>query len=110
MYATFSIMAVKSSVLWWYSRLYLYSFISLYIYVVLSLFISIIMDAYETIKLYYKEGFPKNDLQIFMTERADELFFNHDDSMSTSPSDVSLRALITGFCCCRRTNGGSSRE
>ncbi|XP_073998934.1 mucolipin-3-like isoform X2 [Rhodnius prolixus] len=110
MYATFSIMAVKSSVLWWYSRLYLYSFISLYIYVVLSLFISIIMDAYETIKLYYKEGFPKNDLQIFMTERADELFFNRDDDLSTSPSDVSLKALITGFFCCKRTNRGSSRE
>jgi hypothetical protein len=37
--------------LWWYSRIYLYSFISLYIYVVLSLFISVIMDAYETIKV-----------------------------------------------------------
>nr|CAD7423176.1 unnamed protein product [Timema monikensis] len=50
MFATFSIMSFKSPMLWWYSRIYLYCFISLYIYVVLSLFISVIMDAYETIK------------------------------------------------------------
>jgi len=37
--------------LWWYSRIYLYSFISLYIYVVINLFISILVDAYETIKV-----------------------------------------------------------
>nr|CAD7410077.1 unnamed protein product [Timema poppensis] len=52
MFATFSIMSFKSPMLWWYSRIYLYCFISLYIYVVLSLFISVIMDAYETIKSY----------------------------------------------------------
>jgi len=51
MYATFSIMSYKSPMLWWYSRIYLYSFISLYIYVVISLFISVIMDAYDTIKV-----------------------------------------------------------
>ena len=72
MYATFSIMNVKSSMLWWFSRVYLYVFISLYIYVVLSLFISIIMDAYETIKLYYKSGFPKNDLQMFILDKQEE--------------------------------------
>ena len=51
MYATFSIMSFKSPMLWWYSRIYLYSFISLYIYVVINLFISILVDAYETIKV-----------------------------------------------------------
>jgi hypothetical protein len=51
MYATFSIMSFKSPMLWWYSRVYLYCFISLYIYVVISLFISVIMDAYDTIKV-----------------------------------------------------------
>ena len=51
MYATFSIMSFKSPMLWWYSRIYLYCFISLYIYVVINLFISILVDAYETIKV-----------------------------------------------------------
>jgi hypothetical protein len=51
MFATFSIMSNKSTMLWWYCRIYLYSFIALFIYVVLSLFISLIMDAYETIKV-----------------------------------------------------------
>ncbi|KAL1110348.1 hypothetical protein AAG570_007879 [Ranatra chinensis] len=82
MYATFSIMAVKSPMLWWFSRIYLYCFISLYIYVVLSLFISIIMDAYETIKLYYKEGFPKNDLQLFMVDGVEDEFYSSDEETS----------------------------
>lgn len=66
MFATFATMSSKSTMLWWFSRIYLYSFISLYIYVVLSLFISVIMDAYDTIKKYYKDGFPLNDLRSFM--------------------------------------------
>ena len=37
--------------LWWYSRIYLYCFISLYIYVVINLFISILVDAYDSIKV-----------------------------------------------------------
>lgn len=71
MFATFSMSSFKSPMLWWYSRIYLYSFISLYIYVVLSLFIAVIMDAYDTIKVYYRDGFPKNDLQTFITACAD---------------------------------------
>ncbi|XP_014290781.1 mucolipin-3 [Halyomorpha halys] len=87
MYATFSIMVVKSPMLWWFSRIYLYVFISLYIYVVLSLFISIIMDAYETIKLYYKDGFPKNDLQLFVLEMHEEFSdLNEDIHISNGTS------------------------
>lgn len=66
MFATFSIMSTKSQMLWWFSRIYLYLFIGLYIYVVLSLFIAVIMDAYDTIKKYYKEGFPMSDLRRFI--------------------------------------------
>ncbi|XP_058465410.1 mucolipin-3-like [Malaya genurostris] len=66
MFATFTIMPEKSLMLWWFCRLYLYSFTSLYIYVVLSLFISVIMDAYDTIKKYYKDGFPLSDLRQFV--------------------------------------------
>lgn len=68
MFATFTIMSDKSTVLWWFCRIYLYVFISLYIYVVLSLFISVIMDSYDTIKKYYIDGFPQSDLRKFMGE------------------------------------------
>lgn len=66
MFATFSIMSAKSQMLWWFSRIYLYTFIGLYIYVVLSLFIAVILDAYDTIKKYYRDGFPMSDLKIFV--------------------------------------------
>lgn len=66
MFATFSVMSPKSQMLWWFSRIYLYSFIGLFIYVVISLFIAVIMDAYDTIKKYYKEGFPTSELKRFI--------------------------------------------
>lgn len=50
--------------IWWFSRIYLYTFISLFIYVVLSLCISIIMDSYDIVKEYYEQGFPLSDLQV----------------------------------------------
>lgn len=99
MFATFSITSSKSLVLWWYSRIYLYTFISLYIYVVLSLFISVIMDAYDTIKIYYRDGFPKNDLQTFIapcTDDASSGLFRDDSERSD------LTELLDRFCCCRK--------
>jgi mucolipin len=66
MFATFTTMSNKSPMLWWFCRFYLYTFISLYIYIVLSLFISVIMDAYDTIKKYYKDGFPLTELRAFV--------------------------------------------
>lgn len=101
MYATFSIMSYKSPMLWWYSRIYLYCFISLYIYVVLSLFISVIMDAYETIKLYYKEGFPKNDVQEFIADYVEETSSITDSVSSCYISSRSLKDMLES-CCCRR--------
>ncbi|VVC91038.1 unnamed protein product [Leptidea sinapis] len=97
MFATFSIMSKKSPMLWWFSRVYLYSFISLYIYVVLSLFISVIMDAYDTIKQYYQEGFPKSDLQQFIGET------NINDVSSgiyRTHSSTSLNAFMNSLFCC----------
>lgn len=97
MFATFTIMSTKSGLLWWFSRVYLYSFISLYIYVVLSLFIAVIMDAYETIKLYYSEGFPKSDLEIFIgSTSGDEV----SSGIFRSDSCESLGGLIKDLCCC----------
>ncbi|KAF4793095.1 hypothetical protein TURU_114851 [Turdus rufiventris] len=53
MFATFAEMQQKSYLVWLFSRIYLYSFISLFIYMVLSLFIALITDTYETVKLVF---------------------------------------------------------
>ncbi|XP_066997229.2 mucolipin-3 [Anabrus simplex] len=109
MYATFSIMSYKSPMLWWYSRIYLYCFISLYIYVVLSLFISVIIDAYDTIKLYYKNGFPKSDVLQFVTSVPEQPFcatYRRSSSASESFMD-----LVDRFCyCCKRKKKYASFE
>uniref|UniRef100_A0A669E881 Mucolipin TRP cation channel 2 n=1 Tax=Oreochromis niloticus TaxID=8128 RepID=A0A669E881_ORENI len=51
MFTTFAQLKDKNTLVWLFSRAYLYSFISLFIYMVLSLFIALITDAYETIKV-----------------------------------------------------------
>lgn len=65
MFDTFALLRSDISSIWWFSRIYLYLFVSLFIYVVLSLFIALIMDAYEIIKDYSDKGFPKSRLQKF---------------------------------------------
>lgn len=100
MFATFSTMYAKSEVLWWFSRIYLYSFTSLYIYVVLSLFISVIMDAYDTIKKYYKNGFPINDLKTFMGPLDLRDFSTgvfEDECESDSLADIVRKLCYCGF-------------
>ncbi|XP_053954347.1 mucolipin-3-like isoform X2 [Anastrepha ludens] len=72
MFATFTTLSSKADWLWCFCQIYLYSFISLYIYVVLSLFIAVIMDAYDTIKGYYRDGFPISDLRAFVGTRNEE--------------------------------------
>ncbi|XP_054731845.1 mucolipin-3-like isoform X3 [Anastrepha obliqua] len=72
MFATFTTLSSKADWLWCFCQIYLYSFISLYIYVVLSLFIAVIMDAYDTIKCYYRDGFPISDLRAFVGTRNEE--------------------------------------
>ena len=100
MFATFSIMSDKSGMLWWFSRIYLYSFISLYIYVILSLFISVIMDAYDTIKKYYKDGFPQSDLKQFVGQINPTDFssgvFRNDENIYDAMSGIFSRVC----CCC----------
>ena len=54
LFVTFAAMQAqqsRSSLVWLFSQLYLYSFISLFIYMVLSLFIALITGAYDTIKV-----------------------------------------------------------
>lgn len=68
MFETFALLRSDISEIWWFSRIYLYLFVSLFIYVVLSLFIALIMDAYEVIKDYSEQGFPLSRLQSFYLE------------------------------------------
>jgi len=49
-FTTFAAMVDVNPVMWWYSRAYLYIFVSLFIYVILSVFIAVIMDTYENLK------------------------------------------------------------
>ena len=51
MYNTFEAISVENVYAWWYSRMYLYIFISFFMYVVVNVFLSVIMDTYETIKV-----------------------------------------------------------
>lgn len=67
MFPTFKNMGQKSRLVWLFSRVYLYTFVSLFIYMVLSLFITIITDTYDTIKQRHSGG-PTSDLQKFLAE------------------------------------------
>ena len=51
MYNTFEAISSENVYAWWYSRMYLYVFISFFMYVVVNVFLSVIMDTYETIKV-----------------------------------------------------------
>ncbi|NXD06842.1 MCLN3 protein, partial [Nothocercus nigrocapillus] len=83
MFATFAKMQQKSYLVWLFSRIYLYSFISLFIYMVLSLFIALITDTYETIK---------TELQTFISQCKD--LPNSGKYRLEEESSVSL------LCCC----------
>nr|XP_020650716.1 mucolipin-2 isoform X4 [Pogona vitticeps] len=89
MFATFAQIQQKSTLVWLFSRLYLYSFISLFIYMILSLFIALITDAYDTIKKYQQIGSPVTDLHEFLKECSSEEYCSGPE-----------RSL--SFCCCRR--------
>ncbi|XP_057298591.1 mucolipin-3-like [Hydractinia symbiolongicarpus] len=64
MFTTFSEMDDSDSLIWYFSKIYLYTFISLFIFVVLSLFIGIMADTYERIKDYGHA--PKSRMELFM--------------------------------------------
>lgn len=96
MFATYAILSTKSKMIWFFSRLYLYSFISLFIYVILNLFITVINGVYEAIKFNDKEGFPKTELKMFI---GDEPL---PSGIYRSNSDSSLGGLMKDFCCCKQ--------
>ncbi|OXB55463.1 hypothetical protein ASZ78_012895 [Callipepla squamata] len=92
MFATFAKMQQKSYLVWLFSRIYLYSFISLFIYMVLSLFIALITDTYETIKHYQQDGFPETELQRFISQCKD-LPNSGRNMMAQSDLDLKEMAL-----------------
>ncbi|XP_024134303.1 mucolipin-3 [Oryzias melastigma] len=67
MFPTFKNMQQKNNLVWIFSRVYLYTFVSLFIYMILSLFITIITDTYDTIKHQQQSGNPTSDLQKFLS-------------------------------------------
>ncbi|KAB7496261.1 hypothetical protein Anas_09016 [Armadillidium nasatum] len=99
MFATFTSTIGKDYIVWWFSRIYLYTFISLFIYVILSLVIAIITDAYYTLQKYYTEGFPETDLIKYAAESKADL--SNGDFHDT---DDCLNDIIKYFCYCCRSN------
>ncbi|XP_056893106.1 mucolipin-2 isoform X1 [Takifugu flavidus] len=99
MFATFAQLKAKNTLVWFFSRAYLYSFISMFIYMVLSLFIALITDSYETVKQHYhKKGLPLTDLQKFLMEQLES------SDMLESHGTVAHDSFSV-FCCWRRDCG-----
>ncbi|XP_078387272.1 mucolipin-1a isoform X1 [Cetorhinus maximus] len=94
MFVTFSHMRQKSTLVWLFSQLYLYTFISLFIYMVLSLFIALITGSYEAIKHHGISGVHPIELREFIAECTD------------APSSGKFRevesSVCSFFCCCDR--------
>ncbi|XP_061594651.1 mucolipin-3 [Cololabis saira] len=67
MFPTFKDMKQQRSLVWVFSRIYLYTFVSLFIYMILSLFITLITDTYYTIKEQQESGDPTSELQKFLS-------------------------------------------
>ncbi|OBS80287.1 hypothetical protein A6R68_21508, partial [Neotoma lepida] len=92
MFSTFAKMQQKSYLVWLFSRIYLYSFISLFIYMILSLFIALITDTYETIKHYQQDGFPETELRKFIADCK--------DLPSSGKYRLEDDPQASFFCCC----------
>ncbi|KAK2868872.1 hypothetical protein Q7C36_000743 [Tachysurus vachellii] len=102
MFPTFAEFQQKNTVVWLFSRVYLYSFISLFIYMVLSLFIALITDAYESIKRYQKNGFPMTELQLFLSVKKE--FPEGEDVENGEKSSSNSFSSYTMLCGCRRVS------
>ncbi|TRY96939.1 hypothetical protein DNTS_014285 [Danionella cerebrum] len=101
MFSTFAQFEQKNTMVWLFSRAYLYSFISLFIYMVLSLFIALITDAYETIKSYQTTGFPDTELQCFLMGQKEAFPMQGPEGIGTQrgkPENLHPSGLL---CCCR---------
>ncbi|XP_058250860.1 synovial sarcoma, X breakpoint 2 interacting protein a isoform X4 [Hemibagrus wyckioides] len=67
-YSTFTKLRERSTLVWFFSRFYIYSFVCIFTYMVLSLFIAIITDTYELIKKQQQDEEVLSDLHKFIAE------------------------------------------
>ncbi|XP_056614691.1 mucolipin-2 isoform X2 [Triplophysa dalaica] len=102
MFPTFAEFEQKNTMVWLFSRVYLYSFISLFIYMVLSLFIALITDAYETIKGYQTTGFPMTELKRFLTERKEGFPLQGEGGAGAESGETESVHPSVMLCCCKR--------
>ncbi|XP_059551711.1 mucolipin-1 [Myotis daubentonii] len=104
MFVTFAAMQTqqgRSSLVWLFSQIYLYSFISLFIYMVLSLFIALITGAYDAIKHPGSTGVEPSELQAYIAQCQD------------SPTSGKFRrgsGSACSLCCCGRSRSRDASE
>uniref|UniRef100_A0A673LGG5 Mucolipin-2-like n=1 Tax=Sinocyclocheilus rhinocerous TaxID=307959 RepID=A0A673LGG5_9TELE len=101
MFPTFAQFEQKNTMVWLFSRAYLYSFISLFIYMVLSLFIALITDAYETIKGYQTTGFPMTELQRFLMGQKEDFPLQGQEGVGTECGEAETVHPSVMLCCCK---------
>ncbi|XP_042320203.1 mucolipin-1-like [Sceloporus undulatus] len=95
MFVTFASMEQSNYLVWLFSQLYQYTFISLFIYMVLSLFIALITGSYETIKHQSEGETTVTQLHAYIAECKDSPKSGKFRRESTSSCSI--------FCCCERT-------
>ncbi|XP_064120472.1 mucolipin-3-like isoform X2 [Macrobrachium nipponense] len=95
MFASFFSTDAHDPLIWFFSRAYLYSFISLFMWVVLSIFLAVIMDAYESVKRCYEEGFPRTGLMKFVNECSERAV-----TRVTNDRERTAHDTINALCCC----------
>ena len=54
MFTTFSATVTNNTVIWYFSRFYIYTFSGLFIYAALNLFVAVILGTYKKIKVSFK--------------------------------------------------------
>lgn len=98
MFATFALLDTNLDLIWYFSRIFLYTFLLVFVYIVVSLFISVIMDTFETIKHIYVYGAPPNSaVEVFLAaDTSDDL----PDVPSVSSTPVNEKKDVLG--CCKR--------
>ena len=57
-----------STLIWYFNRVYVYTFVSVFTYVVISSLIGIVTHSFEKVLQCYLEGFPMTELEVSATE------------------------------------------
>lgn len=105
MFASFFSTDALDPLIWVFSRAYLYSFVSLFMWIVLSIFLAVIMDAYESVKRYYEEGFPRTGLMKFVNECSERAV-----TRITNDRERTLHDAVNALCCCVQSKRRKSSQ